>query len=289
MQPNFAKNLLGFCLLAYAIGCLTLAVLLSQHLRFAVDPNDFRLSDLNTETQLPEFTAIEQTPERKQAFLELLLPLVEEKNRAVLKNRSLIVKLQQQLNDGEELSERQYELLERLRERYRVSHEVYPDTAKAIEILLLRADMLPTSMVLAQAAVESGWGTSRFAVEAHNLFGQWCYSPGCGLVPEQRARGARHEVQKFSSVEESLNAYFININSHSAYRELRQLRAQLRDQDAGLTGAALVAGLSRYSSRGSAYIEELRSVIRVNSLENLNSDSLKVAANETAEESLPQD
>jgi Bax protein len=280
MQASFGKNLLGYGLLIYAFGCLTLAVSLSQHLRFSINPEDFHISELLSETRLPEFTAIEQTPERKQAFLELLLPLVEEKNRAVLKNRNLILKMREQLQSGEDLSERQYDLLERLRERYKVSHEVYPDTAKAIEILLLRADMLPSAMVLAQAAIESGWGTSRFAVEAHNLFGQWCYTPGCGLVPEHRPRGTRHEVQKFNSVEESLNAYYININTHSAYRELRQLRAHLRDQDGGLTGSELVAALGRYSGRGQDYINELRTVIRVNSLENLDSSSIRVAVNE---------
>ncbi len=269
MRSSVAKNLLGASLLLYAFGCLALVVYLSQSLRFTIDPEDFHLSDLKGETFLPTFSAIEQTPERKQAFIDLLLPLIEQKNQATLKNRKLVLKLREQLDAGEELTERQYELLDQMRERYLVSHDVYPDAQKAIEILLLRADMLPPAMVLAQAAVESGWGTSRFAEEAHNLFGQWCYSPGCGLVPEQRPRGARHEVQRFNSVEESLVAYYRNINTHSAYRELRQLRAQLRDQDGALTGTALVAGLSRYSGRGNVYIDELRTLIRLNDLESL--------------------
>lgn len=272
MQKNAAKNILGLILLAYTFLCLALVIFLAHFPITSSEPSvieDHSMPDLYTSTPLPDFSSIEQTPERKQAFINMLLPLIEEKNSAVLKTRNAILRLQKQFCEGKELSEKQYEYLDRLRERYRVTHDMYPDTAKAFEILLLRADMIPTSMVIAQAAVESGWGTSRFAVEAHNLFGQWCYSAGCGLVPERRAAGARHEVQKFADVEESLDAYYRNINTHNAYRQLRQLRATLRDQDGALTGNALAAGLERYSSRGSVYIDELRTMIRVNGLENL--------------------
>lgn len=278
MQKNAAKNLLGVTLTAYALGCLALVVYLMHTPLFHPQEPEEIITDLTSSTQLPDFSSIEQTPERKQAFIEMLLPLIEEKNRAVLKTRQSILKLQEHINSGSQLSSRQEDLLERLRTRYRVSHDIYPDTAKALEILLLRADMIPTSMVLAQAAVESGWGTSRFAEEAHNLFGQWCYNPGCGLVPERRPKGARHEVQRFEDVEESLSAYYININTHSAYRELRKLRAQLRDQDGALTGSELIAGLARYSGRGPIYIEELHTLIRVNDLENIQLSELNLAA-----------
>jgi Bax protein len=276
-MQNAAKNMLGLALLAYAVGCLVLIIYLAHSPIIGIGDEpvvteDHSMPVLTSSTQLPDFSSIEQTPERKQAFIEILLPLIEKKNSAVLRTRNSIVKLQKQFHEGKELTEKQYDFLERLRERYRVSHEMYPDTAKAFEILLLRADMIPTSMVLAQAAIESGWGTSRFAAEAHNLFGQWCYTPGCGLVPERRPAGARHEVQKFADVEQSLDAYFRNINTHNAYRQLRQLRASLRDQDGALTGDALVAGLARYSSRGAVYIDELRTVIRVNDLENIQLD-----------------
>ena len=120
---------------------------------------------------------------------------------------------------------------------------------------------------MAQAAVESGWGTSRFAEEAHNLFGHWCYTAGCGIVPSKRPAGAKHEVKKFNNVEESLTAYFNNINTHNAYRPWRQLRAQLRDAPQQFTGSTMVAELGKYSGRGSVYIQELRTVIRSNNLE----------------------
>src|SRR5690606_9872200 len=120
---------------------------------------------------------------------------------------------------------------------------------------------------------------SRFAVEANNLFGQWCYKKGCGLVPERRAADAVHEVQLFTSVEAALDAYYRNINTHNAYREFRQLRASLRAQDQQFTGMTLVEGLARYSARGMDYVEELRLVIRVNDFENLQLADVDIESN----------
>lgn len=271
MQKN-ASWLLGLALLGYALGTLALILFLAHHSLpkdETAAPKEPEVTDLISSTPLPDFVSIEQTPERKKAFVDLLLPMIEQKNNYIQKNRKSLYKMKEQLAEGKPLTEKQQIKLEQLRERYRVRHEVYPETARAIEILLLRADIIPSSMVLAQAAIESGWGTSRFAVEAHNLFGQWCYKPGCGLVPERRPANATHEVQKFDSVEASVDAYYRNINTHNAYREFRQLRAALRAQDGELTGTELVEGLGKYSGRGDVYIRELRTVIRVNDFENL--------------------
>lgn len=272
MQKN-ASWLLGLALLGYAVGSLVLILFLAQHSPLEQEtqllPAEPEVTDLVSSTPLPDFASIEQTPERKKAFVDLLLPMVEQKNNYIQKNRKSLYKMKLQLAEGKPLTEKQTAKLEQLRERYRVRHETYPETARAIEILLLRADIIPSSMVLAQAAIESGWGTSRFAVEAHNLFGQWCYKPGCGLVPERRPPNATHEVQKFDSVEASVDAYYRNINTHNAYREFRQLRATLRAQDGELTGTELVEGLGKYSGRGDVYINALRTVIRVNDFENL--------------------
>ena len=133
--------------------------------------------------------------------------------------------------------------------------------------LLSRVDSLPESLVLAQAANESAWGTSRFARQGNNLFGQWCFKPGCGLVPQARDDEAFHEVAKFSSVQGSINAYFANLNSHPAYEPVREIRGCLRQQQARVTGVALAEGLEQYSSRGYAYIDELQAMIRFNQLE----------------------
>ncbi|SMF60987.1 Uncharacterized FlgJ-related protein [Alteromonadaceae bacterium Bs31] len=122
-------------------------------------------------------------------------------------------------------------------------------------------------MALAQAANESSWGRSRFAIEGHNYFGQWCFKSACGFVPKHRPSEAKHEVRRFSSTRQSVAAYLFNINSHEAYKNLRQLRADLRSSKQPLSGIALAQGLGKYSERGDEYITELREMIRVNGLE----------------------
>lgn len=264
MNNNTSQWLLGLSLVTFPLATLILVWwMMSTPLQQVLIDAD----ELSSSTQLPDFAAIEQTPERKAQFLDMLRPLVEEKNNKLLQSRARLLKIKTELDSSQTISGTNKKNLEKLREKFHVTHETYPDDAKAVEILLLRVDAIPSAMVLAQAAVESGWGTSRFAEEAHNLFGQWCYKPGCGIVPSQRSAKAKHEVKKFNNVEESLTAYFRNINTHNAYRAWRQLRAQVRDQPAQFTGSAMVAGLGKYSGRGSAYIHELRTVIHSNNLE----------------------
>lgn len=265
MNKHASQWFLGFSLVAFPMATLALVLwLMSNPLHQGLGTDD---DELTSNTLLPDFSAIDQTPERKEQFLTMLRPLAEEKNAKLLKSRERLLKIKAEWETAQTISGVNKRNLEKLRTKFHVTYETYPDDAEAINILLLRVDTIPVSMVLAQAAVESGWGTSRFAEEAHNLFGHWCYNPGCGLVPEQRRAGAKHEVKKFNNVEESLTAYFNNINTHNAYRQWRQLRAQLRDQPAAFTGHAMVAELGKYSGRGSAYIHELRTVIRNNKLE----------------------
>lgn len=263
------KTLTSLGLVGYAFACAILVAVLSHTSVNPLSDVEELVTELTSETLLPDFASIKQTPERKKAFVEMLRPLVEAKNDAILKSREKLLAIQEKLARGEALSAVQTRNLAKLRERYHVSETTYPDATKAVEILLLRADVIPESMVLAQAALESGWGTSRFAEEAHNLFGQWCYTQGCGLIPERRASSAKHEVQLFANVEEAISAYYRNINSHNAYRELRKLRKELRDQGNPLTGSHLVSTLNKYSSRGEEYVRELKTVIRVNRFEQL--------------------
>ena len=119
-------------------------------------------------------------------------------------------------------------------------------------------------LALVQAATESGWGRSRFALEGNNLFGHWCYEPGCGLVPARRNQGAAHEVAAFDSISESVSRYLHNLNTHAAYAPLRAIRARLRQQDEPPTAMALADGLVLYSERRDEYVDEIKSVIRVN-------------------------
>jgi Bax protein len=134
--------------------------------------------------------------------------------------------------------------------------------------MLSRVNVLPKALVLTQAANESAWGTSRFATKANNYFGHWCYTKGCGLVPRQRNEGSSHEVATFSSSQESVHRYFMNLNRNRAYADLRAIRAKLAAQGDNLLTTAsateLTNGLLKYSERGSDYVTDLQAMIRHN-------------------------
>ena len=138
-----------------------------------------------------------------------------------------------------------------------------------LDALLLRVDTVPLSLALAQSAKESGWGTSRFARDGYNLFGEWCFEKGCGLVPQARTAGRSHEVEAFRSPRHSVASYLNNINTHEGYQTFRRERAKQRAASKVLSGTALATYLSQYSERGEAYVEEIRQLIRTNDLESL--------------------
>jgi Bax protein len=139
-----------------------------------------------------------------------------------------------------------------------------------------RVDTIPPSLVLAQAANESAWGSSRFAREGNNLFGEWTYKPGTGIIPAGRPAGATYEVRKFSSIYESIRSYMSNLNRNGAYRKLREIREILRDSNQPVTGMSLAQGLAKYSQRGNAYIVEIQAMIRQNKLMRANDASLRL-------------
>ncbi|MGD8175949.1 glucosaminidase domain-containing protein [Marinimicrobium sp. ARAG 43.8] len=286
MKQGFTQWMLGLGLVAFPIGCLVLALYLAYHLpqplEEVTEPEEPVVPRPAELTKLPEFDKIETVPDRKQRFFATLMPMVEWRNHQLTRLRGDIEAMITQLDAGETLSGRQEAELERLRIHFRVTEDNYPDTREALDVLMRRSDIIPPEMVLAQAAAESGWGTSRFAQEGNNLFGQWCYRRGCGLVPNSRPEGASHEVQKFSTVNEAVATYFRNINTNHAYREVRQIRAEQRALEEEPTGIAMVEGLHRYSSRGQAYIEELKELIRYNELENVH--EVWLASNAASEE-----
>ncbi len=126
--------------------------------------------------------------------------------------------------------------------------------------LLQRVDTLPISLVLVQAAKESGWGTSRFAVEGNSLFGQRCYEPGCGLAPKGRTAPS-FSVQSFASVEDSVRSYVHNINTHPRYAELRRVRSAQRARGVPLHSVELAATLAPYSEQRLAYVRDVKAMI----------------------------
>lgn len=212
---------------------------------------------------LPDFFQYPAGRERKKAFFAYLKPQVDKVNSLILQQRAYVLFVQQKVASGAELAPMTVDNLQFLFQRYGL-----PDLIdnKSLEALLVRVDVIPASLVLAQAANESAWGTSRFAKEGNNLFGQWCYVPGCGIVPSRRPEGDTHEVQRFESPLLSIEAYALNINRNDAYSGLRARRAVLRKAGQVISGVQLAEGLQEYSGRGIDYVLELQEMIRFNDL-----------------------
>ncbi|MDX1692638.1 MAG: glucosaminidase domain-containing protein [Ketobacteraceae bacterium] len=203
-----------------------------------------------TRTQLPDFAAYDNVKEKKQAFFEYLRPLAEEENQRLAQLRASL----------DTLSESK---LKKLADDYGLPE----DSDNLAEKLKKRIDEIPVSLVLAQAAIESAWGTSRFARKGNNLFGQWCFTEGCGMVPQARAADASHEVRTFKTARNAIRSYMHNLNSHRAYSKVRQLRTRQRASNESLSGCYLAEGLESYSEKGARYVDMVKSMIRINKLE----------------------
>lgn len=198
-------------------------------------------------------------------------------NREItLQRRQLLIALRH-YDAGLLLSAPQQLLISNLTQSYRLSKSPLTDQGSR-KRLLQRLDTLPPDLVLAQAANESGYGTSRFSRLGNNLFGQWTYATGTGLVPKERSEKQRHEVRRFDNLYDSVRSYMNNLNSHRAYRSLRTIRAKKRYRKQALQGIDLAAGLRLYSSRRDAYVAEIRSIIRSNRLSRLTTVSLRPVA-----------
>ncbi|MCG3747329.1 glucosaminidase [Vibrio cincinnatiensis] len=214
----------------------------------------------------PDFRMMTDISEKKHAFFSYLKPGIEFENARILKEREQLTLLQEAWFKGRLPAHAQSQIIQ-LEEMYGVEWE--EEQAEAwFNAMLHRVDVLPEALVLTQAANESAWGTSRFARDANNYFGQWCYSQGCGLIPLARSEGMSHEVAKFTSVQESIHRYFMNVNRNAAYHDLREIRFQLRQHDADLfsvdTALALSHGLLKYSERGEDYVNDLQAMMRHN-------------------------
>jgi Bax protein len=215
---------------------------------------------------LPDFASISNVRIKKQLFFDFLQPFIDAKNAEVQQQRRQLLFIAKKVEQAALLSHGESRFLWELSQSYDVPTTDLQAPA-FIERLLLRVDVLPPSLVLAQAANESGWGTSRFAQEGNNLFGLWCYTRGCGLIPASRSNSANHEVKSFASIEEAVNAYFQNLNTFPSYQDLRQIREQLRESAKPIDGISLSRGLGKYSERGADYIQDVQKMIYKNNLQ----------------------
>jgi len=214
----------------------------------------------------PDFAAVVEIDVRKQQFFQFLKDYIEAANAEVLETRQQLKGYDEIAASGGRFSPTERAWILTLADEYDFDTRALLEREITTE-LMKRVDEVPLAMALAQAANESAWGTSRFALEGNNIFGQWCFESGCGLVPLQRQGNASYEVRKFESIGESVRAYIKNINTQYSYEGLRELRARMRRRNEPLNAFDLAAGLAAYSERGENYVDEVQNLIVQNKLD----------------------
>ncbi len=206
-------------------------------------------------TKMPkDLKALGDTKKRRELFIKIILPLILDENQKITEDRKKLFKiLGKNFNT---VGERVW--LKRRFKEYKIDDQ---DLSK----LKMRMDIIPVSIAIAQAANESGWGTSRFALEGNALFGQWTWSKK-GILPANQDPNKTHKVMQFQILKASVRAYKNNLNTHNAYKEFREARAKLRQQNEEPNGLALTKYLKKYAADGERYVVILDDIIERNSL-----------------------
>ena len=228
--------------------------------------NDVRMKKLVKPIALDilpsEIKMIDSTKKRKEFFIQIVLPLILEENNYIRLDRKTLFAIINKSNN----TEAEKEWLEKKYKKYGVN-------LKDLSTLKIRMDEIPVSLAIAQAAKETGWGTSRFAQEGNALFGQWTWS-GEGLKPKDAKEGEDHKVMKFNVLQASVRAYQRNLNTHSSYKDFRKARAELRDLDKPLDSIELSKYLNKYAETGNQYVEVLQKIIEQNKLKDFDDAKL---------------
>jgi Bax protein len=225
----------------------------------AVASGDVRVPRLFLPRIPKDWRGMVPADKRKQAFVILVLPLVLQANEHVYADRQRLLDFMAQRKKGRLPSADDLEWLERLAASYSTK-------ADDLKELALRVDVIPPSLAVAQAAIESGWGTSRFTTEGNALFGQWTMDESISMVPSDRDDGASHGIRSFPTLAESVASYFRNLNGHRAYDAFRKQRAAMRAKDKAMNGTVLATYLASYSERGPEYVEAIQKIIEANDL-----------------------
>jgi Bax protein len=209
-----------------------------------------------------EIKMIENTKKRKEFFIQIVLPLILQENNNIRLDRKRLFSIINKSNNTD---------LEKnwLNKKYKQ----YGIPSKDLLTLKVRMDEVPVSLALAQAAKETGWGTSRFAQEGNALFGQWTWS-GEGLKPKESDENEGHKVMKFNVLQASVRAYQRNLNTHQTYKEFRLVRAQLRDSGKPLDSIILSEYLTNYAETGEEYVKVLQKIINQNDLKDFDNAKL---------------
>ena len=235
------------------------------------EDTDYKLDDVRESklvkpvalTLLPaEIKMIESTKKRKEFFIQIVLPLILKENNNIRLDRKMLFNIINKSNN----TKIEKKWLEKKYKQYGVA-------SKDLSTLKIRMDEVPVSLAIAQAAKETGWGTSRFAQEGNALFGQWTWS-GEGLKPKEADENKGHKVMKFNVLQASVRAYQRNLNTHRTYENFRLARAHLRDKGKDLDSMILSQFLDNYAETGSQYVEVLQKIIKQNNLQDFDDAKL---------------
>ena len=206
-------------------------------------------------TRLPkDLDSLRSTKKKKETFLKILLPLIVAENEKIENDRKYLFKI---LKQNEKPENKKW-----INKRYRD----YKVSNRNVNELIEKMDVIPISIALAQAAKESGWGTSRFALEGNAIFGQWTWK-GDGIEPLEKSGDQNHKILKFPLLRASVKAYITNLNTHNGYKDFRKKRSDLREQNKPLVGQDLIDELDNYAQTGKEYTKVLRQIIDQNDLD----------------------
>lgn len=214
-----------------------------------------------------EYYEIKNSEKSKEYFLNHLHKLVIKENNRILEERNFIKKMLSSNILTMNYNSLEFKKLLEIKKRYKVKKLF------TLSSYLKKIDVFPPSLVLAQAAVESGWGKSRFIKEANNIFGHWTYNPKIGMLPKQRDVGATHFIRVFKTLEESVRAYMLNLNRNLAYKSFRNKRLKQRQNQKPLDGLELSQTMLNYSGIADEYLKILKNVIERNDLKRFDSFS----------------
>ena len=216
-------------------------------------------------SELPDdFSEIQDVPTKKKLFYLVTLPLIYNTNTSIMQERRMVINIEKKFA-RKELNKNETDEIIRLSKKYKLDYSEI--NTKLFRKLKQRINIIPVSLALGQAIIESGWGQSRFATEGNALYGQWTTSEDKGIIPEDRDEDKTHAVLKFKNLSESVEAYMFNINTHQAYynfRVIRRIDERIKYTD---PISMKVKYLAAYAEIGDKYVDKLELIIASNNLQ----------------------
>ncbi|NQT65842.1 MAG: glucosaminidase domain-containing protein [FCB group bacterium] len=221
---------------------------------------DIQIIEIEQFTTVPEFSGILTYEENIQSFFDFLSPIIKSENSYIMQDRIKLLKMIKKSEKGN-LNSNDINWINDKARYYKLQNFSYK-SQENLSYLLTRIDVIPELMVMSQAAIESAYGTSGFAKKANNLFGMRTLSPNRGIIPSKRAKSTRIYVAKYDTINQSIQCYLRNLNTHKAYKDLREIRRDFRNVNKPLDAFELVSGLQKYSTEGDIYVQKIRRTMK---------------------------